>query len=187
MPIKQRRLSLIALSLSALLITSVTIAESPKPEKPATRPTTQAFLRFESAKVVRQAYLALKAGDLSAAKSLIADMPTPLRDLDKRLARLNKTYADEHLDFSVLDVKETGDIAVVIVGQFQTDGAKTFESQEWYLLRQNSHWKLLGDFNDFELSNYGFDKPRLDRYHELESWSEKRSTQLRKELTGCEC
>ncbi|HEY7118438.1 MAG TPA: hypothetical protein VH475_17750 [Tepidisphaeraceae bacterium] len=132
-------------------------------------------------------YQALKTGDIAAAKRLIADSPQPVPDLDRRLARLARDYADPQLDFAVLDARETGDAAAAIIGLSQKTGAKSFRSEEWYLVRQAGHWKLLGNFGDYDLPGYGFDKAQLDRYQQLESWVEKRTPELRKELTGCDC
>lgn len=153
----------------------------------ATQAATRAYLGLESTKAVRAMYAALQAGDLAAAKGMIAAAPQPVTDLDRRLARRVKEYANPQVEVAVLDVKESGDVAVAIVGQSEKGGAKTFQAEEWYLVRQGGQWKLLGNFGDFELPGYGFDKAQIEAYKSFESWVEKREGELRKELTGCDC
>jgi hypothetical protein len=157
-------------------------------ESAATKPaTTQAIITSAPARAVRQFHDALKSANLPDAAKLLAVSPQPVRDADRRIKRLSTALAGGGWDFSILDAKESGDIAVVLINDNLKDGRKTIDIKPWYLLRQQGEWKLLGKFTDFELKEYGFDEPRIAAYRALETWSQQREPQLRKEQPDCGC
>jgi hypothetical protein len=149
----------------------------------ATRPAP----RHESAAAAARFQAALKAGDVKGAKALVANSQRPVADLGKRLGRMVEKFKDEQSEFGVYDARGDGDVAVVIVGYSQKGGAKTFEADEWYLVRQSGEWRVLANLHDFERPEYGFDEARVEAYRRLAGWAEERGRGLRKELTGCDC
>jgi hypothetical protein len=157
----------------------------------ATRPTTAATSRpvdrSAAARAVRQFHDALKANRVDQAGAVLAASPQPVRDAERRVKRMATTLSGVGWDFSVLDAKESGDVAVVMVNDHLKDGRKTIDIKPWYLLRQQGEWRLLGKFTDFELKEYGFDDARLAEYRALEQWAEQREPQLRKEQPDCGC
>src|SRR4051812_39582028 len=99
----KKHLSAITCTLLFLFASNLRAADAPKPEKPAAKPTTQAIAKFESAKTANKLYLALKAKDLPKSKTFIAQLPQPVKDLDRCLERLSKIFFDEKLEFTALD------------------------------------------------------------------------------------
>jgi hypothetical protein len=165
-------------------------ADAPTAEpttRPATRPTTQPILRSAAARAVQRFHHLLKAADTAGATVMLAVSPQPVRDADRRIKRLIGTLAGRNSDFSLLDARESGDVAVVLINDHLKDGRKTIDIKPWYLLRQQGEWKLLGKFTDFELKEYGFDESRLAEYRALEKWAERREPELRKEQPYCGC
>lgn len=156
---------------------SATTAPSATPAAPR-HAAADAAARFQGA---------LKAGNLDAARALVATTQRPVADLPKRLARLVEKFKEGQNEFGVYDARGDGDVAVVIVGYSQKGGAKTFEADEWYLVRQANGWRVLPNLHDFERPEYGFDEGRVEQYRKLAEWAEERGRALRKELTGCDC
>jgi len=156
-------------------------------KKPLNPATTQATTQAASARVVRQFHDALKGAKLADAFKFIASSPEPVRDAERRVKRLSTSLAGGNWDFSILDAKESGEIAVVLVNDFLKDGRKTVDIKPWYLIRQQGEWRLLGKFTDFELKEYGFDEGRIGDYRGLEKWAQEREVQLRKEQPDCGC
>jgi hypothetical protein len=159
---------------------------------PATRPTTTATTRPTSidsapARAVTRFHDALKTNRSADALALIAASPQPVRDAERRVKRLAATLSGPGWDFAILDAKESGDVAVVLINDFLKDARKTIDIKPWYLVRQQGEWRLLGKFTDFELKEYGFDEARLKEYRALESWAERREPELRKEQPDCGC
>jgi len=153
-------------------------------EKPA---TTQAGKMSAVAVTVRQFHDALKAGKSDEAFKFIGSSPTPVRDAQKRVKRLATSLSGGGWNFEILDAKESGEIAVVVINDYLKDGRKTIDIKPWYLIRQQGEWKLLGKFTDFELKEYGFDAGRVAGYRGLEKWANEREPQLRKEQPDCGC
>ena len=149
--------------------------------------TTRPVPRHEAAVAAARFQAALKADDVQAAKGLVASSPQPIADLDRRLARMVEKFRDENSVFAVYDARGDGDVAVVIVGYSQKGGAKTFEADEWYLVRQAGAWRVLANIHDFERPEYGFEEGRVEAFRKLAEWAEERGRVLRKELTGCDC
>lgn len=170
----------------ALMVVNFVLADAPahSPAKPA---TTQAAKLSASAITVRQFHDALKTGKPEEALKLIGSSPMPVRDAEKRVKRLANSLSKGGWDFAILDAKESGEIAVVLINDYLKDGRKTIDIKPWYLIRQQGEWKLLGKFTDFELKEYGFDADRIGAYHVLEKWSAEREPQLRKEQPDCGC
>jgi hypothetical protein len=155
--------------------------------KPATRATTQAKKLPECALVVRQFHDDLRGAKVAEALKLLAISPQPVRDAERRVKRLSTLLSGANWDFSILDAKEAGDIAVVLIDDYLKDGRRTIDIKPWYLIRQQGEWKLLGKFTDFELKEYGFDAARIEAYRGLEKWANEREPQLRKEQPDCGC
>jgi len=162
------------------------IAGTPNPSsKPTTKPTTRPLT--PAGQAVQQFHNLLKANQREAAGKLIATSPTPVRDAARRVKRLADAMANPTWDFSVLDGNESGDIAVVLINDYLKDGRKTIDIKPWYLVRQEGQWRLLGKYTDFELAEYGFDKARIEEFRKLETWSERRTPELRREQPDCGC
>jgi hypothetical protein len=172
--------------LGAIIFSGLTRAGDAPPAKPAPA-TTQANKNAPSAQAVRKFHDALKAAQLAEAQKLIATSPQPVRDAERRIKRLSTSLSGGAWDFSILDARESADVAVVLIDDYLKDGRKTIDIKPWYLIRQEGQWKLLGKFTDFELKEYGFDAARIADYRALEKWSQDREPQLRKEQPDCGC
>jgi hypothetical protein len=158
--------------------------------KAATRATaaaTQARKLPECALVVRQFHDDLRGARVAEALKLLATSPQPVRDAERRVKRLSASLSGANWDFSILDAKEAGEIAVVLIDDYLKDGRRTIDIKPWYLIRQEGQWKLLGKFTDFELKEYGFEAARIEAYRGLEKWANEREPQLRKEQPDCGC
>jgi hypothetical protein len=156
--------------------------------RPATRPTTRIAETSGAARAVVAFREALRANNLPAATKWIAASPQPVRDVDRRLKRLAGTLSrDPKWDFTLLDAKETGDVAVVMINDYLKEGRQTIDITPWFLIRQAGEWRLLGKFTDFELAEYGFDESRLAEYRRLEAWANDREPTLRAEQPDCGC
>jgi hypothetical protein len=163
---------------------------SPKPATgpTATRPTTQRVVKHPAADVVRQFRDALMADRQDEGRKLLATPASPVRDADRRVKRLASALSTGGWDFSILDAKDDGgDAAVVLVNDFLKDGRRTIDIKPWYLVRQQGQWRLLAKFTDFELDAYGFSAAVIGEFRKLEAWGEQREPQLRKEVPDCGC
>lgn len=166
---------------------AATAADATTPKPPTSAPTTQIVAHSAPARAVQQFHDFLKSADTPGALAMLAVSPKPVRDADRRIKRLVATLSGRDWDFAILDAKETGDVAVVLINDYLKDGRKTIDIKPWYLIRQDGQWKLLGKFTDFELKEYSFDEARLAEYRALEKWSLKREHELRKEQPDCGC
>lgn len=173
--------------LFALMMFASMTAGADGQTKPATRATTQAKKLPECALVVRQFHDELRGAKVADALKLLAISPQPVRDAERRVKRLSASLSGATWDFSILDAKEAGDIAVVLIDDYLKDGRRTIDIKPWYLIRQQGQWKLLGKFTDFELKEYGFEAARIEAYRGLEKWANEREPQLRKEQPDCGC
>jgi len=162
-------------------------ADQAKPQPATTRATTRPFPSSPAARAVQQFHDLLKINRQPDAASLLAASPKPVRDADRRLKRLAAALAGGSWDFVVVDAKDSGDLAVVIINEQLKDGRKTIDLQPWFLIRQDGQWKLLAKYTDFELKEYGFDEPTLAEYRKLEEWAHRREPDLRRELPDCGC
>jgi hypothetical protein len=156
-------------------------AESPA--APATRPS----FHHPAADAAARFQAAITRGDADDANRATADTVKPLADQPKRISQLIARQKNLKAQFMVHDVQIDGDLAAAIVGNPARIGDKIFESEIWFLIRQHGEWRVLPDCNDYERPEYGFDATRIEAYKKLEERAEKRSTELRKEITGCEC
>lgn len=154
---------------------------------PTTTPATQPLDKSAAAQLVRRFQADLRANDPAAAARNLATFAQPLRDTDRRLARMAKLYSGRTWDLSVLDAFEAGDVAVVLVNEHLKDGRRTFDVDPWYLVRQNGEWKLLPKPTDYDVPAYAFDPARLTEFQKLESWATARKAQLRKQQPDCGC
>lgn len=180
-------LLLIGLSFAYSASGADALVAKPATTRPTSSPTTQAVSRSAAARAVLRFHDLLKSADAPGATAPLATSPEPVRDADRRIKRLVGTLSGQDSDFSILDAKETGDVAVVLINDYLKGGRKTIDIKPWYLLRQQGEWKLLGKFTDFELKEYGFDEARLIQYRALEKWAERRESELRKEQPDCGC
>jgi hypothetical protein len=180
-----RQIALAAIPL--LLLPLILRAGDTRPAPATTRATTRPFPTSPAARVVQQFRDLLQSNRHPDAAALLADSPKPVRDADRRLKRLAAALAGGSWDFAVVDAKDSGDLAVVIINEQLKDGRKTIDLQPWFLIRQAGQWKLLAKYTDFELKEYGFDEPTLAKYRGLEEWAHRREPDLRRELPDCGC
>jgi hypothetical protein len=177
----------------AILVAAVLISTSRAADvRPATKPATTRAATTRPLTPAGQAVFDFRAflrkGDRHGASKLIATSPQPVRDADRRLKRLaDALAAPAKWDFLILDGKESGDVAVVLINDYLKDGRRTIDIKPWYLLRQDGQWKLLGKYTDFELDAYGFDAARIAEYRKLEDWADRRTPELRREQPDCGC
>jgi hypothetical protein len=159
----------------------------PRATPATTGATTRPFPSSPAAHAVQRFHDLLKSDRQAEAAKLLAASPTPVRDADRRLKRLAAALAGGSWDFTVVDAKDAGQLAVVIINEQLKDGRKTIDLKPWYLLRQDGQWKLLAKYTDFELTEYGFDETTLSEYRKLEEWAHRREPDLRRELPDCGC
>jgi hypothetical protein len=160
---------------------------APTAARPASRPTTQRVFNHPAAAVVRRFHDHLKAERQDDARKLLATSAKPVRDAERRVKRLAASLSAGGYDFSVLDAKDGGDAAVVLINDFLKDGRRTIDIKPWYLVRQGGEWRLLAKFTDYELKEYGLGDATLAEFKKLEEWAERREPQLRKEQPDCGC
>jgi len=157
------------------------------PGAPATAPASRPAFKHPAADAAMRFQAAIARGDAERASRVVAETPKALADQSKRISQLISRQKKLNTQFMVHDVQVDGDLAAAIVGSPARIGDKVFESEIWFLIRQKSEWRVLPDCNDYERPEYGFDAGRIEAYKKLEERAEKRNTELRKEITGCEC
>ncbi|MEZ0265950.1 MAG: hypothetical protein ACAI43_14565 [Phycisphaerae bacterium] len=175
-----------------MVISTVVAVEHQSPPRATSKPATTRAATTRPLTPAGQAVFEFRAllrkGDRDAAQKLVATSPAPVRDAERRVKRLADVLAaPTKWDFRILDGKESGDVAVVLINDYLKDGRKTIDIKPWYLLRQEGKWKLLGKYTDFELDAYGFDAARIAEYRKLEEWAERRTPELRRDEPECGC
>lgn len=166
--------------LFAIVILSATLSFA------QTQPTTSTSQPADSAiEAVRQFRNALKDGDMKRAREMIApmtEMPNQEminRELEEDLQRFMDSFSSGQSDFEVLDAKESGDFAVVIVKENLKRGNRAFDIDPLYLIRRDGQWKLLAELTEYNQPIHGLNATQLDEYKILEKWFEVREEKLR--------
>ena len=122
---------------------------------------------------------AAQKGAAEAGWALVANFPGTPPDRREDFEDL-MDYLAAGNGFKTVEEKVAGNSAVVIIQDNPRPGKK-IDIDPVYLIRQDSAWKLMPDFTDWELANY-LAKHAVADFEALEQWYRKRKTEIYAEL-----
>lgn len=91
------------------------------------------------------------------------------------MVRHSRGWVGGSSDFAILEAREEGDIAIVIVNKFLKGGRETVDIDPIPLLRQEGKWKVVPHI-------MAVPKRRLEAVPSLYKWYKERKEQLKKQL-----
>lgn len=83
-------------------------------------------------------------------------------------------------DFEIVEEKLEGDCAVVVINESRKAGARAFDLDPVYLIRQGEQWKVFPDLSDWEVAEH-VAKDKVESFKTLEAWFKARKAELTKE------
>ncbi len=123
---------------------------------------------------------AADTGNYPRARAMIASVDGLSEEL--RLHDLNHVFEimsefeDERWFHRILEYKQDGDCAVVIVHEWEGAGS-AFDLDPLYLIRQNGAWKVSPGFTDYEYLVES-DETLSTRFEQLKTWFKQRKKEL---------
>jgi len=103
-----------------------------------------------------------------------------LRDDDYRenvdaITRWMRPFAEGKRDFEIIDAKEEGDVAIVVINVFLKRGDRTVDIDAMGLLRQRGMWRVVPRLTILNAN-------LVDGVPDLGNWYSRRKEQLKKQL-----